>query len=84
MKADHFTCFIKVVLPLSSTIIAVLAVYYGVARWNDYFTALVYIRDRFKLPLQTILREVIATLTISASNMSFLMPMTTPRVLPRR
>jgi putative aldouronate transport system permease protein len=68
---DHFTYFIKVVLPLSSTIIAVLAVYYGVARWNDYFTALVYIRDRFKLPLQTILREVIATLTTSASDMSF-------------
>jgi putative aldouronate transport system permease protein len=68
---DHFTYFVKVVLPLSSTIIAVLAVYYGVARWNDYFTALVYIRDRFKLPLQTILREVIATLTSSASDMSF-------------
>jgi putative aldouronate transport system permease protein len=69
--ADHFIYFFKVVLPLSGTIIAVLAVYYGVARWNDYFTALVYIRDRFKLPLQTILREVIATLTTSASDMSF-------------
>jgi putative aldouronate transport system permease protein len=68
---DHFTYFFKVVLPLSGTIIAVLAVYYGVARWNDYFTALVYIRDRSKLPLQTILREVIATLTSSASDMSF-------------
>ncbi|MDR1803200.1 MAG: carbohydrate ABC transporter permease, partial [Treponema sp.] len=60
---DHFTYFIRVVLPLSSTIIAVLTVYYAVARWNDYFTALVYIRDRYKLPLQTILREVIATAT---------------------
>jgi putative aldouronate transport system permease protein len=60
---DHFTYFIRVVLPLSSTIIAVLTVYYAVARWNDYFTALVYIRDRFKLPLQTVLREVIATAT---------------------
>ena len=59
---DHFTYFLKVVLPLSSTIIAVLTVYYAVARWNDYFTALVYIRDRWKLPLQTILREVIATM----------------------
>jgi putative aldouronate transport system permease protein len=69
--ADHFTYFIRVVLPLSGTIIAVLTVYYGVARWNDYFTALVYIRDRFKLPLQTILREVIATLTSTASDTSF-------------
>jgi putative aldouronate transport system permease protein len=38
-------------------------VYFAVARWNDYFTALVYIRDRFKLPLQTVLREVVATMT---------------------
>jgi putative aldouronate transport system permease protein len=67
--ADHFTYFVKVVLPLSSTIIAVLAVYYGVARWNDYFTALVYIKDRFKLPLQTILREIIVSLTSNVSNM---------------
>jgi putative aldouronate transport system permease protein len=70
--ADHFTYFIKVVLPLSSTIIAVLAVYYGVARWNDYFTALIYIKDRFKLPLQTILREIIVTLTSRANNMDLL------------
>jgi putative aldouronate transport system permease protein len=69
--ANHFVFFFRIVLPLSATIIAVLAVYYGVARWNDYFTALVYIRDRAKLPLQTILREVIATLTTSASDADF-------------
>jgi putative aldouronate transport system permease protein len=69
--ANHFIFFFTMVLPLSATIIAVLAVYYGVARWNDYFTALVYIRDRVKLPLQTILREVIATLTTSASDADF-------------
>jgi putative aldouronate transport system permease protein len=69
--ANHFVYFFRVVLPLSGTIIAVLAVYYGVARWNDYFTALVYIRDRVKLPLQTILREVIATLTTSLSDANF-------------
>ena len=48
-----------------------LTVYYAVARWNDYFTALVYIRDRVKLPLQTVLREVIATLTTSTSDADF-------------
>lgn len=69
--ANHFTYFLKCVLPLSGTIIAVLCVYYGVARWNDYFTALVYIRDRLKLPLQTILREVLATLTTSTSSDAF-------------
>ncbi len=69
--ATHFTYFLRVVLPLSGTIVAVLCVYYGVARWNDYFTALVYIRDRAKLPLQTILREIVATLQASTSTDMF-------------
>ena len=69
--ASHFTYFLRVVLPLSGMIIAVLCVYYGVARWNDYFTALVYIRDRTKLPLQTILREILATLTATNSDSFF-------------
>ena len=69
--ANHFSYFFKIVLPLSGTIIAVLAVYYGVAKWNDYFSALVFIRDRAKLPLQTILREIIASLTTSTSSEAF-------------
>ncbi len=69
--ANHFSYFFKIVLPLSGTIIAVLAVYYGVAKWNDYFSALVFIRDRSKLPLQTILREIIASLNTSTSSEAF-------------
>ena len=69
--STHFRFFLSIVLPLSGTIIAVLTVYYGVERWNDYFTALVYIRDRSKLPLQTILREVLATLKTSTSTDAF-------------
>ena len=65
--ASHFDYFFKVVIPLSKTIIAVLIVYYGVSKWNDYFTGLVYIRDRDLLPLQTVLREILATLQVSRS-----------------
>ncbi|NLK73993.1 MAG: carbohydrate ABC transporter permease [Clostridiales bacterium] len=65
--ANHFNYFFRVVLPLSKTIIAVLAVYYGVSKWNDYFTGLVYLRDRNLLPLQTVLREILATLQIDKS-----------------
>lgn len=65
--ATHFQYFFKIVLPLAKTIIAVLAVYYGVAKWNDYFTGLVYLRDRQLLPLQTILREILATLQVDKS-----------------
>ena len=69
--ADHFTYFFRCVLPLSGTIIAVLSVYYGVARWNDYFTGLVFIRNRAYLPLQTVLREILASLSISGSSDTF-------------
>lgn len=69
--ANHFTYFFRCVLPLSGTIIAVLSVYYGVARWNDYFTALVFVRNREYLPLQTVLREILASLSISGSSDTF-------------
>ena len=70
--AGHITYFFRVILPLSGTIIAVLCVYYGVARWNDYFTALVYIRDDLKKPLMLILRQVIATAQAGSSLDSFM------------
>ena len=69
--ADHFTYFFKCILPLSGTIVAVLAVYYGVARWNDYFTGLVMLRDRNLYPLQLVLREILASLTSTGSSDTF-------------
>ena len=69
--ADHFTYFFKCVLPLSGTIVAVLSVYYGVARWNDYFTGLVMLRDRSLYPLQLVLREILASLTSTGSSDTF-------------
>ena len=69
--ADHFTYFFKCVLPLSGTIVAVLSVYYGVARWNDYFTGLVMLRDRNLYPLQLVLREILASLTSTGSSDTF-------------
>ena len=65
--ANHFQVFFKVVLPLSGTIIAVLTVYYGIQRWNDYFTGLIYLRNRDLLPLQTYLKEILASLQSSSN-----------------
>ena len=69
--AGHFTYFFKCVLPLSGTIVAVLSVYYGVARWNDYFTGLVMLRSRNLFPLQLILKEILASLTTGNSDTFF-------------
>ena len=65
--ANHFIYFFRMILPLSGTIIAVLCIFYGVARWNDYFTGLVYIMDNSKMPLQTVLRRLVASTEASGS-----------------
>lgn len=55
--ADNFHLLQSVVLPLSAPIVAVMVLYYGVAHWNSYFNALLYLRDRTRYPLQLVLRS---------------------------
>ncbi|MGX8791776.1 carbohydrate ABC transporter permease [Oceanobacillus sp. M60] len=57
--ASDFYIFIRVVLPLSLPIIAVMALFHAVNLWNQYFNALIYLSDRDKYPLQLILREIL-------------------------
>lgn len=49
----------KVVLPLSKSILAVIALYYAVAHWNSYFNAMLYLRDESLYPLQLVLRSIL-------------------------
>jgi putative aldouronate transport system permease protein len=51
--------FFRIVLPISGAIIAILVLWYGVAHWNSYFSALLYINDRRRQPLQLELRMVL-------------------------
>lgn len=51
--------FLKIVLPVSTAIIAVMALFYGVAQWNAYFNGLIYLSTRSKFPLQLYLREIL-------------------------
>lgn len=57
--ASDFYMFMKIVLPLSLPIIAVMALFHAVGLWNQYFNALIYLSDRDKYPLQLILREIL-------------------------
>ncbi len=54
-----FKYMLRVIVPLCTPIIAVLTLYYGVGKWNDYFTAMVLLRDQSLLPLQNILRDIL-------------------------
>ena len=53
--------FARIVLPLSLPIISVVALWMAVAQWNAYFTAMIYLSDRNKFPLQLFLREILIT-----------------------
>lgn len=54
-----FGTLVRIILPLSGPIIAVLGLYYGVGHWNSYFSALLYINQENLQPLQLYLRRVL-------------------------
>ncbi|MFB9279436.1 carbohydrate ABC transporter permease [Cohnella cellulosilytica] len=56
---NDFLFLRKVVIPLSGPIIAVIALFYGVMHWNQYFNAMIYLRDPQLFPLQLVLREIL-------------------------
>lgn len=56
---SEFKAFFQIALPLAKPIIAVMALYYGVGHWNDYFSAMIYITDKQWQPLQLVLRRIL-------------------------
>jgi len=49
----------RIILPLSAPIMAVMVLFYAVGHWNAFMSALIYLTDRDKFPLQVILREIL-------------------------
>ena len=58
-RSSNCTFIVKIVLPLSKAIIAVITLYYAVGHWNAYFNALLYLKDAKLYPLQIILRNIL-------------------------
>lgn len=54
-----FYYFLRILIPLSKPIIAVMALLYAVGHWNSYFNAMLYLRSEELLPLQIILRDIL-------------------------
>lgn len=56
---SDFKYFVSIVIPLCSTIIAVISLLYGVSMWNNYFNGMMYISSADKYPLQVVLRNIL-------------------------
>ena len=57
--ANELTFFFRILLPVCTPIIAVLALWQFVAMWNSYFDAMIYLNDSAKQPLQLVLRSIL-------------------------
>ena len=57
--AGQWRTFGSVVIPLSKAVIAVMALYYAVGQWNSYFSAMIFLQDEEKYPLQLVLKEIL-------------------------
>lgn len=66
---DDIRFFSNVVLPLSKSILAVLALWYAVGHWNSYFSAFLYLKDYKLYPLQVFLKDVLVSNSFSSADM---------------
>jgi putative aldouronate transport system permease protein len=58
--ASEMTILFRIILPLSLPILATFTLYYAVERWNEWYGAMLFIKDVDKWPLQLTLRKVIS------------------------
>ena len=55
----EFGIYTRIVLPLSTPVLATIALFHAVAQWNSYFAAIIYIRSKSLYPMQVLLRNMI-------------------------
>ena len=69
--ASKMTIFFKIIIPLSRPIMAVMVVFSMVAYWNDWFTALIYMKGS-QAPLPLVLRNILIKSSASATQASMI------------
>ncbi|NUO56044.1 MAG: carbohydrate ABC transporter permease [Hamadaea sp.] len=57
--AGELSIFIKIVLPLSKAVMAVIGLFYAVSYWNSFFNAMLYLNDSSKWPIQLVLNSYV-------------------------
>ena len=64
---NDFKFFFRIVLPLSSTIIAVMCLFYATALWNMFFNPLMFLSGKENMPLQVVLRDLVVNVNEKVS-----------------
>lgn len=58
--ANYFTVFFRIILPISTPIIATIALFVGVFQWNSWFDTYLFITKQELKPMQTVLLSIIS------------------------
>ncbi len=56
---DDYQYLLKILLPLSKPVLAVMVLFYGTGHWNAFFNAIIYLRNAADYPLQVVLRNIL-------------------------
>lgn len=65
--ANDIAILLRIVFPLSKPIVAVVALFSGVAMWNSFFPALIFLTDKDLKPISIFLRRILILGEMSAS-----------------
>lgn len=58
-SCTYMTFFLRIVLPLSGAVMAVMVLFFAVGHWNAYFNAMLYLNEEKRYPLQLVLRTIL-------------------------
>ena len=68
--ANDWQILFRIIIPLSTPVIATIGLYYFVERWNSYFWAMTIMTDSSKIPLQVLLRKLVVQMNMAADSAS--------------
>lgn len=63
--AGEFTIFLKLILPLAKPGLATVGLFMALAYWNEWFSAMLFINDQNKYPLQFLLYKILQSAEFS-------------------
>ncbi len=72
--ASEFRIYFQIILPLSKPVLATIGLFMLLDRWNDWFTAMIYIRDNKLFTLQYLLQKILLEVEFLKSTMTMNVP----------
>ena len=67
---SYWKYLVRILIPLSKAVLAVIALYNIVGIWNSFFSALIFLKDRDLYPLQLVMRQILSMTQMTASDIN--------------